>query len=209
MAPKAEVAVLALQGDFAAHVRALERAGATAAPARTAKEVLSATHLVLPGGESTTMLKLLELDGLDDVLVEFHASGRPILATCAGVILAAREVRNPMQRSFGLLDAVACRNAYGRQLDSFTGPVACPALGEPPLDAVFIRAPVIRWVGPDVEVLAERETPVLVRQGNLVAATFHPELTDDVRLHRYFVELAEGVPSGRPSAMWREAPDAW
>jgi 5'-phosphate synthase pdxT subunit len=183
------VAVLAVQGDFERHRVALAEAGAQVALARTPKEVLSAARLVLPGGESTTLLRFLEGEGLDEAIREFHASGRPILATCAGLILLAREVTHPAQRSLGLVDAAVERNAYGRQLQSFIAPLPCPALGEPPLEAVFIRAPVVRRVGPGVSVLARRDTPVLLRDGNVLAATFHPELSADRRVQCLFLAL--------------------
>jgi 5'-phosphate synthase pdxT subunit len=182
-------AVLAVQGDFAAHARALGEIGARPALARTAKEVLAASHLVLPGGESTTMLKFLARDGLEEAIREFHASGRPIFATCAGVILLAREVRAPAQHSLGLLDVAVERNAYGRQLASFTAAIDCPAIGAAPLAAVFIRAPVIRATGPRVKVLATHETPVLVREGNVLAATFHPEMAADRRVQQLFLAM--------------------
>lgn len=188
--PMVDVAVLALQGDFTAHLRALAACGVRAAPARTAKDIQGATHLVLPGGESTTMLKLIAVEGLEPALRDFHASGRPIFATCAGVILLAREVRSPAQHSLGLIDIVVERNGYGRQVASFTTPISCPALGPKALDAVFIRAPIVRACGAGVEVLAEHETPVLVRDRNMLAATFHPELTPDPRVHAYFLAMA-------------------
>ena len=189
MTTKPTVAVLAVQGDFARHAAAIQECspGATVLAARTGKDIAQATHLVLPGGESTTMLKALAEDGLEEAIREHHASGRPILATCACAILLAREVRSPAQRSLGLLDATIERNAYGRQLASFVTTLACPALGPAPLEAVFIRAPILRAVGPGVEVLAERETPVLVRDRNVLAATFHPELTADRRVHAAFL----------------------
>ena len=182
------VAVLALQGDFERHARALGELGAEVTLARTAAEVRAASHLALPGGESTTMLLGLEQEpDLEAAIREHHAAGRPILATCAGVILIAREVRSPAQRSLGLLDVTVERNAYGRQVASFAETLKCPTLGAQPLEAVFIRAPVIRAVGPGVEVLASRETPVLVRAGHVIAATFHPELTADRRVHAAFL----------------------
>jgi 5'-phosphate synthase pdxT subunit len=139
---------------------------------------------VIPGGESTTLWKFFEHAPWEDALKRFAASGRPVLGTCAGAIVLAREVTHPAQRALGLIDVTIERNAYGRQADSFVGRVDAPGLGGP-LPAVFIRAPRIRRVGPGVDVLATREgEPVLVRQGNVVAATFHPELTDDARVHR-------------------------
>lgn len=183
------VGVLALQGDFAAHARGLARAGAEARLVRHADELAAQDALILPGGESTAMLHALVRDGLEPALRAFLASGKPVLGTCAGAILLAREVR-PRQPSLGLLDAVIERNAFGRQVDSFEARVVSPALGGP-VDAVFIRAPRFRALFPDVEVLGRHEgEPVLVRQGRVVAATFHPELTTSRALHRYLAGLA-------------------
>ena len=178
-----KVGVLALQGDFAAHGAALARAGAEPCFVREAAQLDGLDGLVIPGGESTTMLKLLHYDGLLAPLAEF-ARNKPVFGTCAGAILLAREVSNPAQKGLALIDMAVERNAYGRQLDSFIAEVACPTLGGP-MPAVFIRAPRIRRVGKGVEVLGSHEgEPVLVRQGNVTAATFHPELTSDRRLHR-------------------------
>jgi 5'-phosphate synthase pdxT subunit len=189
------IAVLALQGDFDAHRKALERIGLDSFEARRPAELESAAGLVIPGGESTTLWKFFENAPWEEALSRFAASGRPILGTCAGAIVLAREVAHPAQKGLGLLDIVVERNAYGRQADSFVGEVESPALGGP-LPAVFIRAPKIRRVGPQVEILARhREDPVLVRQGNIVAATFHPELTTDQRVHRLAFEPAT---VGRP-----------
>lgn len=173
------VGVLALQGGFAAHLRALARAGLEARPVRHAEEIAALDALVLPGGESTTQLDLCGRLGLFDALDELFARGAPVLATCAGLILAAKHVE-PAQHSFGWLDVDVCRNAYGRQLDSFE---AEDDAGGMPL--VFIRAPRIRRVGDGVAVLAtHRGEPVLVRQNNVTGACFHPELTGDASLYR-------------------------
>ncbi|MBI4876000.1 MAG: pyridoxal 5'-phosphate synthase glutaminase subunit PdxT [Acidobacteria bacterium] len=175
------VGVLALQGDFEAHKRALERAGAAAVEVRSAAELDAVAGLVLPGGESTTVLKLLELENLFEPLRRFGLE-KPIFGTCAGAILLAKEVLRPAQKSLALMDVKIERNAYGRQLDS-----RVVRLSE--LEAVFIRAPIIRGVGPGVRVLATYlDTPVLVEEGRHLAATFHPELTADVRVHRLFLE---------------------
>ncbi len=183
----ARVGVLALQGDFAPHLEALEQAGLTACEVRSAAELQGVEGLVLPGGESTAQIRLLERHGLWSALAAFGASGRPILATCAGLILAARQVR-PTQPSFGWLDVAVDRNAYGRQLDSFED----LADGGEPL--VFIRAPRITSVGEGVEVLARwHGEPVLVRDGAVIGATFHPELTLDRRVQRLaFAPLLTG-----------------
>lgn len=177
------IAVLALQGGFAAHGRRLAEIGLDSFEARKPEELEDAAGLVLPGGESTTLWKFFESAPWEDAIRRFAASGRPVLGTCAGAILLAREVTNPPQKGLGVLDVAVERNAYGRQVDSFVGEVEAPALGGN-LPAVFIRAPKIRRIGDGVEVLATREgEPVLVRQGNVVAATFHPELTPDTKVH--------------------------
>ena len=180
---KRGIAVLALQGDFAAHGRRLAQMGLDSFEARKPEELEDAAGLVVPGGESTTLWKFFESAPWEDAIRRFAATGRPVLGTCAGAIVLAREVTNPAQRGLGVIDISVERNAYGRQADSFVGEVDAPAPGRR-LPAVFIRAPKIRRVGPGVEVLATRESePVLVRQGNVVAATFHPELTDDATVH--------------------------
>ena len=184
--------VLALQGDFEAPRAALAAAGLVAREVRTARELLAADALVLPGGESTTMWKLMEGTGIPEAIAELAASGRPILATCAGAILLSRRITNPDREGLGLLDLTAVRNGYGRQLDSAVVRLTDldrEILGSEPLEAVFIRAPRFHDVGKGVEVLARREgEAVLVRSGSLIAATFHPELARDGRVHRLFVE---------------------
>ncbi|MEO8432137.1 MAG: pyridoxal 5'-phosphate synthase glutaminase subunit PdxT [Acidobacteriota bacterium] len=178
------IAVLALQGDFEAHRAALSRLGIASFEARRPQELDRAAGLVIPGGESTTLWKFFELAPWEEAIRRFAESGRPVLGTCAGAIVLAREVTNPVQKGLGVLDLAVERNGYGRQVDSFVGVVDAPRLGGP-LPAVFIRAPRIHGVGPGVEVLGTRDgEPVLVRQGQVVAATFHPELTDDGRVHR-------------------------
>ena len=182
--PSPDVAVLALQGDFEAHRRALSDVGVSSFEAKRPRDLAAAAGLIIPGGESTTLWKFFEAEPWEEAFRAFAETGRPILGTCAGASVLAREVSNPPQKGLALIDMAVERNAYGRQVDSFIGEVACEALGAP-LPAVFIRAPRIRRVGPGVEVLAQHGgDPVLVRQGNVVAATFHPELTADRRLHR-------------------------
>jgi 5'-phosphate synthase pdxT subunit len=185
------IGVLAIQGNYASHAQALTEAGACPSLVKTPQELRldgqSLDGLVLPGGESTTMLKFLEKHRFFEVLQEYCRT-RPVFGTCAGVILLAREVLNPAQRSMGVLDAVVERNAYGRQIDSVIV-TAETALPGGPLEMVFIRSPRISQIGPGVEVLAKRDGfPVLIRQGRILAATFHPELTHDRRVHRLFVE---------------------
>ena len=182
------VGVLAIQGDYAAHAAALSEVGAEPCEVRKAVQLESLDGLILPGGESTTMLKFLEKHGFFEALEEFSKK-KPVFGTCAGAILLAREVKNPVQRSLGILDAVVERNAYGRQIDS-TILTAETELPGGPLEMVFIRAPRIVSTGPDVQILGRRDDmPVLVRQGDVLAATFHPELSRDRRVHRLFVEL--------------------
>ena len=177
----ARIGVLALQGGYAAHVRALGELGHPSFEVREAAQLDGLDGLVLPGGESSTQLKLLARFAMEAPIDAFARSGRPVLATCAGLILAAREVRRPVQRCFGWLDVAVERNAYGRQLQSFE---AVADDGELPL--VFIRAPRIEEIGPAVEVLATMDgAPIVVRQGAFVGAAFHPELTADRRVHRW------------------------
>lgn len=180
--------VLALQGDFEAHATALRRVGAEVREVRRCRDLEGLAGLVLPGGESTTLLNLMGDEPWFDSIRAFHGAGGRLFGTCAGAILLAREVRDPSQPSLGLLDAVVERNAYGRQVDSFEADVEVPAFGGA-VRGVFIRAPRLRAAGPGVEVLARLGAePVLVREGSVLAATFHPEIAGDVRLHRLFVE---------------------
>jgi 5'-phosphate synthase pdxT subunit len=185
------IGVLALQGDFALHAKALARCGAEAVEVRKPGELADCDGLIIPGGESTTLLKLMDEWGFVPAIEKFHAEGKPIFGTCAGLIVLAREVENPRQCSLGLIDVTVERNAYGRQRESFEASGAARLDGSPvPLEMVFIRAPRIRRVGPGVEPLAEhRGEPVLARQGTVLVATFHPELTEDTAVHRYFCDL--------------------
>jgi 5'-phosphate synthase pdxT subunit len=186
VANKKRVGVLALQGDFQAHERALARAGAEVVEVRSAADLEGLEGLIIPGGESTTMMKLLDEEKLIDPLRAFGRE-RPIFGTCAGAILLASEVANPPQSSLGLMDMEVERNAYGRQVDSRIARLQSDGI-EGDLEAVFIRAPIIRRVGRDAKVLATYQgDPVLVEQGRHLAATFHPELTDDSRVHLMFL----------------------
>jgi len=181
------IGVLAIQGDYAAHAEALSESGANPVEVRKPGQLAGIDGLVLPGGESTTILRFLEKHSFFEILREFCGK-KPIFGTCAGTILLAREVLNPAQLSLGILDAVVERNAYGRQIDSAIV-TAETTLAGGPLEMVFIRAPRILKTGPNVNVLAERDGfPVLVSQGRVLAATFHPELSRDRRVHRLFVE---------------------
>jgi 5'-phosphate synthase pdxT subunit len=180
------VGVLALQGDFEAHRKAFEKLGARAVEVRTAAEMAACDGLVLPGGESTTMLKLLEREALLDPLRAFGRE-KPIYGSCAGAILLAHEVAHPAQPSLDLMDIAVERNAYGRQIDSRIARVLVEGGGE--LEAVFIRAPIITRVGEGARVLARYEgKPVWVAQGRHMVTTFHPELTPDSRIQRRFLE---------------------
>ncbi|MEK6322132.1 MAG: pyridoxal 5'-phosphate synthase glutaminase subunit PdxT [Acidobacteriota bacterium] len=187
------IGVLAIQGDFAAHARALRRIGASAIEVRRAVDLCPVDGLIIPGGESTTMLKFIEEESLAVPITDFARAGKPIFGTCAGAILLARQVYNPTQPSLGLIDIAVERNAYGRQVDSFIAVVETSFEGGA-LEAVFIRAPKIKQVGPNVEVLASlNQEPVLVREHNIVGATFHPELSADDRMHRLFVEMVQAA----------------
>ena len=188
-----KVGVLALQGDVREHARSLEAAGATAVLVKRDDQLAGVDALVIPGGESTTIGKLLDRFDLLGPLRERIDSGMAVYGTCAGLILLAREVVGREDAPFRVpaLDVSVRRNAYGRQVDSFETDLHVEGFVEP-LHAVFIRAPSIEAVGEDVEVLAEHEgAPVFVRQGNLLASSFHPEMTDDGRVHGLFVEMAE------------------
>ena len=182
------VGILALQGAYEAHARTLQTLGASTKLIRTPGQLQGLDGLVIPGGESTTMLKFLERHGFLDTLTTF-VQQTPTFGTCAGAILLANDVQHPPQRSLGALDLTIERNAYGRQIDSaiLTVPTTLPG---GPLEMVFIRAPRITRTGPQVETLASRDGfPVLVRQGHLLAATFHPELSADTRVHQLFLDL--------------------
>lgn len=186
-----KVGILAVQGDYEAHGRMLERLGVTPVFVRRPADLEGLHGLILPGGESTTILKFLQEEGLFEAVQRFSREGGAIFGTCAGVILLARSVKNPVQDSLGLADLTAIRNGYGRQLQSNVRS-GDSSIGK--LEMVFIRAPRIEAVGPRVQVLAEVEdSPVLVQQDKILCCTFHPELTDDATVHRHFLSL---VPNG-------------
>jgi pyridoxal 5'-phosphate synthase pdxT subunit len=197
------IGVLALQGDFELHRKTLDRIGVPSVEVRKPAELDEVAGLIMPGGESTTLLKIMDAWDFVPALEKFHGSGRPIFGTCAGLILLARDVESPKQFSLGLIDITAERNAYGRQKESFetelTGDFGA---GPRPLKAVFIRAPRIRRMGAGVTPLAEhRGECVMARQGTVLVAAFHPELTDDPSVHRYFVDMvhaAAALPGTRP-----------
>jgi pyridoxal 5'-phosphate synthase pdxT subunit len=186
--PSLTIGVLALQGAYEAHAQTLRMLGSTPKLIRTLEDLEGVAGLIMPGGESTTMLKFLERNGFFEVLQNFVKT-TPTFGTCAGAILLASHVEHPAQKSLGVLDITVERNAYGRQIDS-TILKAETSLPGGPLEMVFIRAPRITRLGPGVETLASREGfPVLVRSGHLLAATFHPELSDDTRIHKLFLDL--------------------
>jgi pyridoxal 5'-phosphate synthase pdxT subunit len=185
-----KIGILAVQGDFEAHAARLRELGAEPLEVRTVAQLEECAGLILPGGESTTQLQFLQEEGLFGVIRKFAAEGGAIFGTCAGAILLAKHVKNPAQASLGLLDMTILRNGYGRQLasDVFFGPTK---LKQDPLEMVFIRGPIIESVGPNVDVLATYgEHPTLVQSQNILAATFHPELTDDTTLHKHFLSMA-------------------
>jgi 5'-phosphate synthase pdxT subunit len=184
-----KVGILAVQGDFEAHARMLERLGAGWTYVRTKSELAGLDGVILPGGESTTQLKFLQQEKMDAALTDFAQKGGALFGTCAGAILLAREVRNPAQASLGIADLTVIRNAYGRQLasDVFHG---LSTISDQPLEMIFIRAPLIERTGEGWEILAEhRGHPVLIRKGKILVATFHPELTEDSAVHEYFLKL--------------------
>jgi 5'-phosphate synthase pdxT subunit len=184
-----QIGVLALQGDYFEHQEVLERLGIATRLVKRSRELTDLAGLIIPGGESTTMLKLMVEESLVTPIANFAAKGGAVYGTCAGAILLAKKVSAPAQQSLGFLDISIERNGYGRQTDSHISYEPCPELGELPLEMVFIRAPVIREVADDVRVLAHHQsTPVFVRQGKIMATTFHPELSNDDRVHRYFLE---------------------
>lgn len=192
------IGILALQGDFALHAKALARCGVEPVEVRRPEGLEAVEGLIIPGGESTTLLRLMAAGALAPALEAFHQAGRPIFGTCAGLIVLAREVVSPRQVSLGLVDASVERNAYGRQRESFEASGIAVLDGRPiAIEMVFIRAPRIRQLGPGVEVLARLDDePVLARQDTVLVATFHPELTDDPTVHQYFCRMAAGSERG-------------
>lgn len=201
----ATIGVLALQGDFLEHANMLRGLGVDAREVRTAEQLKSLDGLIIPGGESTTFGRLIGDFRLHDPLAAFVRSGAPVWGTCAGMIMLANHASDLEFPTLQALDIEVDRNAYGRQLDSFEADIDVPAIGPEPYHAIFIRAPVVASVGPNVEVLAtcrkddaSPERPVAVCQGVIMATSFHPELTADNRFHRYFLDIVAGA--GRPSS---------
>jgi len=194
----ATIGVLAVQGDVIEHVQALRDLGVEATALKSPEEVESVDGLIIPGGESTTVIRLMERYHLDDAVVAAHKRGVPVWGTCMGMIVLARSVADLDQRSLGLLDVTVRRNAFGRQIASAEVALDIPALGEQPFPAVFIRAPWIEAVGPQVDVLAQHQGyGVFVRSGTVLGTSFHPELTRDRRVHEYFLSIVRASVSRR------------
>jgi len=188
-----KIGVLALQGDVREHLQAVERIGLTAVAVRRAAELNGLGGLIIPGGESTTIGKLIERFSLAEPIRDLAAWSLPIMGTCAGMILLAKEIVGSSQFRLGLMDISVRRNAFGRQVDSFEADLSVPALGADPVRAVFIRAPYVESADHGVDVMAEFDgKTVMARQGNLLALAFHPELTMDTRVHEYFAQMVEG-----------------
>ncbi|MFE5716811.1 pyridoxal 5'-phosphate synthase glutaminase subunit PdxT [Streptomyces sp. NPDC056501] len=196
MNPSPVIGVLALQGDVREHLIALAAADAVARPVRRPEELAEVDGLVIPGGESTTISKLAELFGLMEPLRERIAAGMPVYGTCAGLIMLADKILDPRsgQETFGGIDMIVRRNAFGRQNESFEAGVAVTGIEDGPVEGVFIRAPWVESVGAQVEVLAEHGGHIVaVRQGNVLATSFHPELTGDHRIHGLFVDMVRAA----------------
>ncbi len=189
----AKIGVLALQGAFIEHIKILQQLGAEAVPVRLPQELEGLNGLIIPGGESTTIGKLMHKYELIPVIQKLISEGLPVFGTCAGMILLANQVTGLNGNSLRVMDIGVKRNAFGRQVDSFEADLVMPVLGDSPFHAIFIRAPWIENMGNDVEILARLQdgTPVAAREGNIMVAAFHPELTSDTRMHEYFLSLIE------------------
>lgn len=188
---KKRIGVLALQGDFVEHISSLKKLKVEALAVRSAQDLKSLDGFIIPGGESTTIGRLMVPYGFIEVLRESSHNGLPIFGTCAGMILLAKTVLGLVLETIGTMDIKVRRNAFGRQVDSFEAPLSVPVLGEAPFPAVFIRAPIIVEAEPEVQILARLPdgTPVAARQRNLLVSAFHPELTSDLRFHAYFLDV--------------------
>ncbi|MEA4900245.1 pyridoxal 5'-phosphate synthase glutaminase subunit PdxT [Desulfitobacterium sp.] len=187
-----KIGVLALQGAFREHRQALESLGCEVIEVRKSSDLEDIKGLIIPGGESTTMGKLLQVDNLGENIKELAKKNLPIFGTCAGMIVLSKNIEGSNQYSLGLMDVTVQRNAFGRQIASFETNLLVPALGREPVRAVFIRAPYLKEVAPNVGILAEYEGKVVfARQGNLIASAFHPELTEDRRVHQYFLSIVD------------------
>jgi 5'-phosphate synthase pdxT subunit len=196
--PAPTVGVLALQGDVVEHVRALERIGATVHEVKTARDLAEVDALIVPGGESTTVIKLLDRFELVEPIRARVRAGMPFWGTCMGMIVAAHDVADLDQPTLDLIDITVRRNAFGRQIASAEVPLDVPALGAEPFPAIFIRAPWVERAGPGVELIAQHDGHgVFVREKNVIGTSFHPELTGDDRVHRYFLSLLPSSPAAR------------
>lgn len=185
------VGVVAVQGDFSEHIKALSRLGVESREVRLPKDLDGVDGLIIPGGESTTLRKLFDLFNLTGPITNLVTSGVPAWGTCAGMIMLASALTDDRPQPLGLIDITVTRNAYGRQVDSFEADIIFPQIGQEPFHSVFIRAPAVSEYGPSVEVLGALTdgTPIALRQRNILVTSFHPELTDDTRFHRYFIDL--------------------
>lgn len=189
---KKKIGVLAIQGAFREHRKILEKLGVTVVEVRSKEDLEGICGLIIPGGESTAIGKQLEIDGFGDKIIEMAQKGCPIFGTCAGMILLSKRIDQSCQYSLGLIDTLVKRNAFGRQVDSFEADIQVKGLEEKNLRAVFIRAPYVLDAGPQVDILAKYGgKSVLVRQDNILASSFHPELTDDTRVHQYFLNMVK------------------
>jgi len=186
-----KIGILALQGDFAEHINIINKLGIQPIEIRQPAQLKALDCLIIPGGESTTMLKLMHSYNLFQPIKELANNGLPIMGTCAGMVLLAKKVSNPDMNTLSLMDIEVKRNAFGRQLDSFETGISIPLLGDEPFPAVFIRAPLIDNAGPDVDIIGRLPDNKIIaaRQGNILALSFHPELSNDTRIHRYFLEI--------------------
>ena len=188
-----KIGVLALQGAFAEHIKVLTALNIEAVPVRLSSELVGLKALIIPGGESTTISKLLVDYSLKEPMIDFIQQGFPVLGTCAGMVLLAKKVAGSEVESLGGIDIEIKRNAFGRQVDSFETDLSLPALGDKAFRGIFIRAPIVQRIEPGVEILCRiNNTAVAVKQGKVLACAFHPELTDDSRFHRYFINLVAG-----------------
>ena len=194
------IGVLAVQGDFAEHIAILRKIGVEAREVRLPEQLEGLNGLIIPGGESTTLSRLMSIYNLREPVASMAAEGCPVWGTCAGMIMLAAEITEQDPVPLGLMDIGVRRNAFGRQVDSFEQSLQIAPLSPEPYHCIFIRAPVVIRVGPSARVLASLEDgrPVAVQQGNLLATSFHPELTSDTRVHQYFVDLARGSPPASP-----------
>jgi len=187
-----KIGVLAIQGDFAEHEAMLRAIGVQPVEVRLPRDLAGVSGLILPGGESTTMRRLIDRWGLREPILDLAATGAPLFGTCAGMIVLSKDIADGDDAVLPLLDVSVRRNAFGRQLDSFESEVSVPVLGDQPVHGVFIRAPIVEWVGPDVDVLARLDDGriVAVRERNVVATAFHPELAGEPRFHRLVATMA-------------------